>query len=259
MRKATVPLSETDAVLSSESNTLTLTEILPRANAGLHVQQTVNSTLLQASNNPGMRVGEVDSSTAAELAGAIGDDLFVVTDTAKSESTTLTDLRKHTGKGLEIAQSQALFVTQAVHQLALSNDHLTIVHHVVRTSQLEAAARAAMVQVASNSALVGTSTLFDPFALGAPSPAIDALVVASALAGESTANATSPDKNGAQLVALELKPSEATERIITEPHTEKLALPTRRAASGFSSQIRHKAAEFKPRRADPLLAQDRQV
>ena len=252
------PVAVTDDLVYGglfESNMLNPTEILPRANTGLHVQQTVNSTLLLASNNPGMRLGEVDSTTAAELAGALGDDLFVVMDTAQSESTNLTDLRKHTGKGLEIQQSSALFVTQAVHQLALSNDHLTLVHHAVRTSQVEAAARAAMVQVASNSALVGTSTLFDPFALGAPQQ-VDASVTAiGTVQAEPSTKATTADAQVAQLVALETTSSDSFGSIIVLPKTEISVLPARRAASGFSNQIKHSAAEFQPRRAEPVYVQ----
>ena len=231
-----------------EGNTLTPTEILPRANTGLHVQQTVNSTLLMASNNPGMRIGEVDIATATELMGAMGNDLFVVMDSVLSESTNLTDMRKHTGKGLEIKQSQALFVTQAVHQLALTNDHLTLVQYVVRTSQLESAARAAMVQVASNSALVGTSTLFDPFALGFPRQADPAAIATSALPISRILIASSSGTSDARWVAFEAPPSVDADHIVVLPEIEKSPLITRRAASAFSSQIKHSAVEFKPRR-----------
>ena len=238
-----------------ESNTLNPTEILPRANTGLHVQQTVSSTLLMASNNPGMRVGEVDAATAAELMGAMGSDLFVVMDSAQSEPTNLTNVRKHSGKGLEIKQSQALFVNQAVHHVALTNDHLTLVHYAVRSSQLDAAARAAMAQVASNSAVVGVSTLFDPFALGAPRGVDVQLGANSSVPTTATPNATSSDSKGVPSLALDASPTDGVERIVMLPKSEKLALISPRAVSGFSNQIKRNAAEFKPRRIESSITQ----
>ena len=256
---------EADDIVRSElfeTSTLDPTKIPLRANTSLHVQQTVTSTLLAAFNNPGMRVAEVDAATATELMGAMGDDLFIVMDAVQNEFSDLTDVREHSGKGLEIKQSHAIFVARAVHQQELSNDHHTLVHYAVRTSQLEAAARAAMVQVASNSALVGTTTLFDAFAIGAPQPpqpAVTAVPDVSAKQAKPAAKATTTDSKGAQFAGLEVSPVDTAEAKLTLSRIEILTPIPRRPAGGFSSQIKQLSSDFKPRRVESSLAQTEHV
>ena len=238
-----------------ETSALDPTKILLRANTSLHVQQTVASTQLAAVNNPGMRVGEVDTATAAELMGAMGNDLFIVMDAVQNDFSNLTDVREHSGKGLEIKQSHAIFVAQAVHQQELTNDHLTLVHYAVRTSQLEAAARAAMVQVASNSALVGTTTLFDAFAIGAPQPAVTAVPDVSTEQAKPTAKAMTTNSKGAQFAESKVSSIDAAESKSTLSRIGSLVPVTRRPMGGFASQIRQISSDFKPRRVDSSLAQ----
>ena len=113
-----------------------------------------------------------------------------------------------------LGDSHALYVQHAVRHEPIATTHALHVQHSVRLSQAEAEIADAQSGSRGNTATAGVTTLLDPFAIGAPTPAIEA-------------PAASPDAP-------------------PPPHT---GAPVRQAAEGFSSQIRNAATDLRPRAA----------
>ena len=116
-----------------------------------------------------------------------------------------------------LRDSHALYVQHAVRHEPIATTHALHVQHSVRLSQAEAEIADAQSASRGNTAAAGVSTLMDPFAIGAPAPAIDAPAPPAA----------TPD---------------------APPPTRTVA-PARQAAEGFSSQIRNAASDLRPRTA----------
>lgn len=174
----------------------------------------------------GLGIFQADSVTTAELMGAVDPDLSFASGFPKLD------------------QANVLHVQNAVRHLPLAMNDILHVQSSVRASQLESAARNARVN-AYNSATPGMSTLFDPFALGAP--------VAGAKQGAST-------DDGKKTVAKQYSSSETVQATRSEQLTDArealqldLPIPARpaaaqaQAAAGFGSQLQRVAADFRPR------------
>ena len=199
---------------------------LIQTDPALHVLISVNEARNEMSLRSGLGIFQADSVTTAELMGAVDPDLSFASGFPKLD------------------QANVLHVQNAVRHLPLAMNDILHVQSSVRASQLESAARNARVN-AYNSATPGMSTLFDPFALGAP--------VAGAKQGAST-------DDGKKTVAKQYSSSETVQATRSEQLTDArealqldLPIPARpaaaqaQAAAGFGSQLQRVAADFRPR------------
>ncbi|MCK6394415.1 cadherin-like domain-containing protein [Zoogloea sp.] len=116
-----------------------------------------------------------------------------------------------------LGDSHALYVQHAVRHEPIATTHALHVQHSVRLSQAEAEIADAQSSSRGNTAAAGVTSLLDPFAIGAPTPATDTPAVPTA----------GPDT----------------------PPAAHSAAPVRQAAEGFSSQIRNAASDLRPRAA----------
>ncbi|AEG93382.1 Ig-like domain-containing protein [Ramlibacter tataouinensis] len=199
----------------------------------LHVLFSVGESRSEMELSAGLRAVQADSATQAELLQGLGTDLGFAQGL------------QFGSRGLaarELAEaSSSLFVQRAVRHQSLTPEHSVFVQEVVRASRLESLARGLRAD-SLNSAAVGATTLFDPFALGTPAakpaaPARGASEPRSAAAQDREAVRVAQPERGVDTAAV------AAQAVAPE----RQPLPVRRAAEGFASQLSRNAQDFRAR------------
>ncbi|MGV8803355.1 MAG: Ig-like domain-containing protein, partial [Polaromonas sp.] len=203
----------------------------------LHVLISVNEARNEMSLRSGLGIFQADSVTTAELMGAVNPDLSFASGVA--------------GRSGALDQSNALHVQHAVRHLPLVMNDTLHVQNSVRASQLESAARNAHVS-AYHSATPGISTLFDPFALGAPAVGVKQGVAADD--GKKTTPKSSSSTDAGQAAHDEQVTGTLEKSQPDQPAQTKPATTRAHAAAGFGSQLQRVAADFRPRLARPSSA-----
>ena len=210
------------------------------ADPALFVSFSVDDSRSQFEFQSGSASLQTDSVTLAELTNGLRSDL------------TFAEGNQIGSKGLggqrsnESRLSTALFVQHAVRHQELGTEHGLFVQDSVRSSQLESLARDLKVN-SFNSAVTGVTTLFDPFALGAPSSFI--LVESAAPAKESETKTSMTSLPSASSSGDISRTGENAEKAIESDNfgATTARAPLRRAADGFAAQLRRSATDFRPR------------
>jgi hypothetical protein len=218
----------------------TLPEFTALANPALHVLFSVGDARSESELRAGLGLFETDSVTSAELLDGLAVDLAYA-EGNQAGSKGLGGYDRHSQRPAISNTPNSLFVQHAVRHQVLGQEHSLFVQDSVRSSQLESLAR--NLRVASfNSATSGVSTLFDPFALGAP--------VAGGLIA-----ASDVEIQKSEVLLPEIKTGSEPDREVgftapgkPAPQTETpTRLPLRRAAEGFGAQLQRSATSFRPR------------
>ena len=208
------------------------------ADPALHVLFSTNDARSEIELRSGLGHFQADSVTMAELTGSLRSDLEFA-EGNQLDSKGLGGERNHSFR-----QSNSLFVQHAVRHEALGTEQGLFVQDAVRGSQRESLALGLRVD-SFNSAVSGVSSLFDPFALGAPS--VDSRGPA-AEADLQKVKATQVEARSLDELQKDVK---SAELLRTPPPMTEAAAPAlppqRRAADGFGVQLRRSATDFRPR------------
>lgn len=208
------------------------------ADPALFVSFSINESRIDTELRSGLGIFQTDSVTLAELTAGLQSDL------------TFAEGNQFGSKGLGGQRvyrervENATFVQHAVRHQPLGTDRGLFVHDAVQASQLESLARNLRVH-SFNSSTPGVVTLLDPFALGAPSPAL-----VSALAAKDTetkTTATAAITTDLHVGLTKIAPIDETPPISTALDAASTRPPIRHAAASFGAQLRRSATEFRPR------------
>ena len=208
-----------------------------QAESALYVLFSVNDASNEMSLHSGIGVSQTDSVATAELLGGFAGDLSF----AAGEAGLLEGPGSLSGRDfsplhhVELNQPNSLYVQRAVRHQSLGMDNGLFVQHAVRASQLESLSRDVRISSQLNSATPGVSTLFDPFALGAPSNP-DVSLSGEVDAGEKPA-ATHHRAPGDSLADKPIEVIDTPMDQVQLNDTEIAPQLQLRAAVGFSSQL----------------------
>jgi hypothetical protein len=172
----------------------------------------------------------LNAPTLGEALAQLSDGLLFVNNTHGEDL----GLIPERGFGEMEVVSPALYVQQAVRHQPITTDPSLWVQHAVRASQLESQIRSALID-AHNSTTVGYSTLFDPFALGAPFLAGSPLVVAETAIPEERHEAVAGS-------AWEPQAPAAVAKSVDDPSVVKEAVKPS-AAEGLRNQLQRFAKD----------------
>ena len=204
----------------------------------LHVLYSVNDAHSEIEFRSSLGIFQADRVTMAELAGGLASGLEFA-EGNQLDSKGLGGDRTHAFR-----QSSSLFVQHAVRHESLGTEHGLFVQDAVRASQLESLARGLRVG-SVNSAAPGVSSLFDPFALGAPS--VDSRGPAAEVDPQKV-TATQVEARSLDELQKDVKNAEPLRTLPPTTEAAASALPSqRRAADGFGAQLRRSATDFRPR------------
>jgi len=219
------PAPETPRVPPGErpvTETPRIPSITPPVSSALHVLYAVNSASTERGTfTSGLAAAQLSSPLLGEALSQLPDNLMF----DSSGLQALVQLIEEPAFGEVINPTPALHVQYAVRHQPITSDHGLFVQRAVRSSQLESQLRSATLD-SQNSASPGYSSLFDPFALGAPKQELSAGQVA--LADEVTPQAP--------VVAQPAPEASPVTAIVHEVPAEAKPQPVK-AAPGFRAQM----------------------